>query len=98
MISSSLHSWKQAKEGIRRGNIEILKQTNEFILSMSVQGYRSGNEVQMCMITESNNSKTFLLTQAIIDATSHIYIPTEDDLEEWEELGLDITQEIANRE
>jgi hypothetical protein len=98
MVTANLYSWKQVKEGLRRGDIGPLIQTNEFIVNISVQGYRADNEIQMCMVTDADGTQTFLVTQPILDSASYIYIPTDEEVDEWEELGLDITQEIAKRE
>ncbi len=98
METVSIQQWKQAKEGIRRGDYTFPLQINYVdTIGKSIQTYIMNDGIVMRM-TSTSDIKVFELHQNIIDATSYIYIPSDQDYEDWDEQGLDIEQEIANRE
>ena len=97
MIKSTFLQWKKAKEGISRNIFEIPIQCNYFTGKNSVQTYFNSDGIIFRM-TSNSNTIIFEIDEEIINLTSFIYIPTEEDYDEWEELGKDIVEEIKKRE
>ncbi len=97
MKKSTFLQWKKAKEGILRNIFEIPFQHNYVSSNKSIQTYLNSDGIIFRMISD-NDTIIFEIDEEIINLTSFIYIPTNEDLEMWEDLGLDIVEEINKLE
>jgi len=101
MVPITLYQWKQFIEGGYRSHRQDYIQQNRIDGDLSIREYKSiqGDMVVAQMITnEVTGEQTFEALQDLVDQTSWIYIPTDEEYEEWSEQGLFIPDEIAKRE
>ena len=111
LIEATHAQWKQACEGLARGDIGPLEQCNCVDGQDCIREYLDNGVVVMRMrVADSNTDKpgyecgrTYELAQPIVGATEYVYIPTEEEYEAWSEQENDtgesvIEQEIAKRE
>ena len=95
--------WKKALEGLRRGDIEACEHVNGRTGKDCFRSYCRGSTTVMLMCVEGAASdkhaldckRWYELTQEIIDATDHIFIPSAEDFEAWEDAGLDSYDEMV---
>jgi len=78
--------WEKFMEGIRRREIGPYVQTNEvdtLVASMKVVdalGPKPGHE----------NKRVFMVDKALVEATAYIFIPTQEQLDEWDDAYNDM--------
>lgn len=102
--------WKQFMEGLVRGLLPELKQKNRKDGDDLIREYRQKGRLAARMRVIGGEVKPsaeceriFELKPSFISLTKHIYIPTQEEYEQWgdeeNETNLDVTsREIAKRE
>ena len=107
MVEATSEEWKKVVEGMRRGDVGPFTQNNRPDGADEYREYfDEDNDLVACMkVIECNTDKPgqecdreFMIQLPIIEATSYIYIPTGEEIDEWDEQGLDVGEEIAKRE
>jgi len=90
-------------EGFRRGAVDRLEQRNTVEGKHCLRSYidSSGAVVAQMYVFLSNTSKPayecereFKIDKALIDATSTIYVASQEQMDEWDNAGLDIGLEL----
>ncbi len=106
MPVATANQWKQFIEGMGRGDVAPLTKAKvEAVPDRTIQ-YTDGNVVMASMEIQNFHSDTvgcdcsrvYFIDQSVLDATKYIYVPTDDNLEDWNDAGLFIPDEIAARE
>jgi len=111
MVEVDELGWLRCVEGLRRGVVGPFVQANTISGNDCCRTYLDGETPVGCMIVYCGNTSTpshecarrFGLAQSVIDATRFICIPTQEELEIWNdeenETGVDVTVlRIAERE
>ncbi len=102
MVVTTEETWKKLMEGMRRGDIGAFIQQNTTELDDSIRNYLSSGVVVMSMrvsnsVTSHNttsHTKTFQANQDLIDMTNYIYVPTQAQIDQWDNDDLESIEEM----
>jgi len=107
MVEISLYQWKQLIEAGYRSHRDDYTQHNRVDGSNSIREYKALDNTVVARMTvfgvvdsidRSEWTWKFEALQPLVDQTSWIYVPSDEDIEEWSEQELNIADEIAARE
>jgi len=106
MAVATNHQWKQFMEGLRRGDVGPYTQTQRTSGTDRYREYRDGSALKAWLCVEGGSTGNdagalpyvFDINLSDLSTTSYIYVPSNQDLDDWEEAGLDIEAEITARE
>jgi len=103
MIKIDLIQWKQCMEGMSRGDIPSFIQMNRQDGDNSIREYFDGDTVVMRMTVYAantdapgyENKRLFEAIKDILQKVSYIYIPTEEEYEQWDERDFQENWSVA---
>jgi len=106
MVEITLYQWKQLIEGAYRQDASLYEWLNLVEGNDTIREYRlkSTNTVTARMRTidgvknKAGCVKFFEADPYFLPLVEHIYIPTDEEYEEWNQLDLNPAEEIAKRE
>jgi len=97
--------WEQFMEGMRRRDIGPYVQTNETEDSNRFRLYSDGDTLVASMKVVdalgpkpgNENERVFMVDKGLVEATAHIFIPTQEQLDKWDDAynDMDSTVEMA---